>query len=61
MGQIIEFNARKDAKRERVEALMKGRVEHYSCDTCGADIEVINGVFPKKCPGCGVDIAEWRE
>ena len=31
---------------------MKGTYEEYTCDCCGADIEVIDGDFPERCPSC---------
>lgn len=63
MAEIISFfDRKKPQKREisRVEALAKGRIQHYSCDSCGADIEVINGEYPDRCPGCGLIITEWK-
>ena len=59
MAQIIKFQKRNDA--ERVKALVKGEIRTFTCDTCGADIEVINGVYPKKCPGCGLEIEHWNK
>ena len=62
MAQIIEFR-KKDhsmSKADRYKAIAKGRIEKYACDTCGTEFEVIDGVFPDLCPGCGrmINIAE---
>ena len=59
MAQIIKFQKRNDA--ERVKALVKGKIKVFTCDTCGTDIEVINEVYPKKCPGCGYEITQWNK
>ena len=66
MGKIIAFNVgRRNGKTqleaERWKAIAKGNIETYSCDMCGADIEVINGKFPDKCPGCGLSILHWND
>ena len=59
MAQIIKFQKKTD--KERVKALVKGRIKVFTCDTCGTDIEVINEVYPKKCPGCGYEITQWNK
>lgn len=62
MAQIIEFR-RRDKKEEmsRTEALVKGKIDVYRCDSCGKEFEVINDVFPDTCPGCGVVISVWND
>ena len=62
MGTIIQFRRRqvKSDDAERVEAMVKGNIEVYTCNTCGEDFEVLNSRFPKTCPCCGVEIDEWR-
>lgn len=64
MGEVIEFarfkqrsKSTKDA--ERLKALFNGNVEVYVCEECGGDIEVINNVFPTRCPCCGLRISDW--
>lgn len=61
MAQIIEFGRKKQAmsQAERYKAIAKGRIERYSCDTCGTEFEVIDGKAPACCPGCGRSI-EWH-
>ena len=67
MGQIIEFKKREKKKSvrvndaERYKALVKGKIDVFTCDNCGSDIEVINGVYPERCPGCGLKIAHYDE
>lgn len=62
MAQIISFVKRKQVSdnAERLRALVEGRIRHFTCDDCGADIEVIDKNFPKKCPGCGLEIIGWK-
>lgn len=58
MAQIIKFRSkRQDIKR--TEALIKGTIVCYTCDDCGAEIEVIDDEFPRYCPECGTEILEW--
>ena len=54
---VIQFRPRN--KTNRVEALVKGQIERYSCDTCGNEFEVVFGNRPDKCPSCGLKI-NWR-
>ena len=51
MGEIILFEPKMKSKK-RLEAMMKGTLEEYSCDSCGEDIDVIDGNYPDRCPGC---------
>ncbi len=51
MGEIIMFLPRMQ-RRKRIEAMMKGTLEEYSCDNCGEDIDVIDGDYPDRCPEC---------
>ena len=62
MAQIIEFSkrVRTISDAERYKAMAKGNIKEFTCDSCGADIEVVNGVYPKKCPGCGLNITQWN-
>ena len=61
MGIIIDFmDAKAKNSMSRVEALCKDRILYFTCDECGADIEVINDVKPERCPGCGLIIEEWK-
>lgn len=55
MSNIVQFRPRQknEPQQNRVEALMKGQLEEYTCDTCGGDFEVMFGNFPDKCPHCG--------
>ena len=66
MAQIIAFNVgRRNGKKlleaERWKAIAKGRIRHFTCDDCGADIEVINEDYPDLCPGCGRFISGWKK
>ena len=63
MAKIIEFRRkeRKVSDAERLRALVEGRIRHFNCNGCGADIEVIDKKFPKCCPGCGLEIEEWND
>lgn len=63
MAQIIEFKKSKKVEKpgkNRVEALVKGRIRVFTCDECGARIEVINGEYPDRCPGCNREITKWK-
>ena len=44
----------------RTEALIKGLIETYTCDSCGGDFEVINEQFPERCPCCNMEM-EWED
>jgi len=65
MAQIITFNVgRRNGKtleQERLKALAKGRIRHFTCNDCGADIEVINEDYPDICPGCNRLITHWNK
>ena len=56
---IIQFKPRVKGSKNRVEALMKGEIEVYSCNACGEDFEVMFEDFPEKCPYCG-KIIDWE-
>jgi len=64
MGVIVEFKpVKKKIKSDsakRIEALIKGKIEAYTCDNCGGHFEVINDDFPTHCPCCGMEM-EWDE
>ena len=64
MGVIVEFRPRSKKKQsgeaKRLEAMIKGKLEVYTCDNCGGDIEVINDEFPSHCPHCNVELLEWE-
>ena len=60
MGQIIEFRPR-SKQMNRTEALVKGKIENYRCDSCLEYFEVIDDNLPDKCPHCGVKIDEWLD
>ena len=34
------------------------KLEEYTCDSCGEDVEVIDGEYPERCPGC-LRIITW--
>ena len=55
---IIEFKPR--SKTNRVEALAKGKIRVFTCDTCGYDMEVLFNQFPENCPNCGLHI-NWED
>ena len=61
MGDIVQFRPRvkTDVSHNRTEALMKGQLEVYTCNTCEEDFEVLFNDFPDKCPHCGRKI-EWE-
>lgn len=56
MCTIIQFDTnyklRHMKSKIRVEAMIKGEIEEYTCDTCGTDFEVISDNKPDSCPGC---------
>ena len=54
---IVQFKPK--SNKNRVEALMKGKITIFTCDTCGGDIEVLFDNFPDKCPNCGLKM-DWR-
>ena len=58
MGEIVQFRPRQTKEINRVEALMKGQVETYTCNNCGEDFEVIYNNRPDKCPNCFYSI-DW--
>lgn len=53
---IIQFKPK--SKTDRVEALIKGKIRIFTCDTCGYDMEVLFNQFPDECPNCGLHI-DW--
>ena len=63
MAQIISFVKKQKTTEEanRWKAIAKGQVRHFTCDDCGADIEVINEDYPDLCPGCGRFISGWKK
>lgn len=62
MAKIVEFKRRekKMDSVDRYKALSKGNIRTFICNTCGESIEVINGVQPERCPGCGLRISNWK-
>lgn len=56
---IIQFRPRERGSKNRVEALMKGEVETYTCNDCGEDFEVLFENFPEKCPHCN-RVIDWE-
>ena len=59
MGKIIQFRPRKkEISQNRVEAMMKGQLEEYICNTCGKNFEVLFDNKPERCPHCN-RIIEW--
>ena len=62
MAEIISFmdSIKRRDEMSRAEALAKGRIKYFSCDDCGADLDVINDEYPDRCPGCGLLIAHWN-
>ena len=55
MGNIIQFAPRSkkvSTNTNRVEALVKGELDVYICDTCGEEFEVVFDNKPDKCPHC---------
>ena len=63
MAKIIEFKKKetKVSDAERYKALSKGEVRIFTCDICGEEFEVINGKFPKSCPGCGLEFESFNK
>lgn len=57
MGEIIRFEQIMRIKKRR-EAMMRGKLEEYTCDSCGEDVDVIDGDYPERCPGC-LRIISW--
>lgn len=61
MSNIVQFRPvqkKKEPQRNRVEALMKGQVRTFNCDSCGGEFEVLYNNFPDKCPHCGLEF-DW--
>lgn len=53
MSNIVYFEPkRKKSPVNRIEALVKGELEVYVCDTCGEEFEVAFGNKPEVCPHC---------
>ena len=63
MAQIISFVKKQSTVKEaeRWKAIAKGQIRHFTCDDCGADIEVINEQYPERCPGCNRIISGWKK
>lgn len=61
MAQIIEFKKKEKKVMSRTEALVKGRVRVFTCDSCGEEFEVIDDKYPDYCPGCGLEIETWNK
>ncbi len=62
MAEVISFADFRKIKREisRAEALAKGRIQYYTCDSCGEHMEVFNKEYPDICLGCGRRIVKWN-
>ena len=66
MGKVIQFKPKNVVSnepvtdRDRVEAMVKGQLETYICDSCGASFEVLFDKKPSKCPSCGL-IFNWSK
>lgn len=59
MGEIIQFKFRqKETSQNRVEAMVKGQLDTYVCDTCGESFDVLFDNKPERCPHCN-RIIEW--
>ena len=55
MGEILQFRPRSGqtfTSRDRVEAMVKGQLDEYTCDSCGGVFEVLFDEKPNKCPHC---------
>ena len=64
MGDILIFNPNASNKtkieaKSRIEALAKGELETYVCDSCGKRFEVMFDNKPEYCPGCFARI-RWQ-
>lgn len=53
---IIQFKPK--SKTNRVEALMKGEITYFTCNTCGKGFEVYFNDRPDECPHCKRNI-DW--
>lgn len=61
MSNVIQFKPRRDCEvssRDRVEAMVKGKIETYECNNCGELFDVLFGNRPDKCPNCNLRI-DW--
>ena len=66
MGIVVNFEdyikiSRHYKGTNRIEALVKGRLSTYTCDSCGRDFEVDKDHRPDKCPNCNVHIDVWND
>lgn len=62
MGNILQFRPKSsDTNKDRVEAMVKGQLDVYVCDSCGEEFEVYFGRKPKRCPSCDVIFTGWNE
>lgn len=61
MGEIVQFRPRvkQENSNNRIEALMKGQVDEYTCQNCGEDFEVLFDNKPDRCPHCNM-LIEWE-
>lgn len=59
LGNIVKFEKKHNEINERAKLLAMGRIEIYTCDACGEDIEVVDGIKPERCPGCDREI-DWE-
>ena len=57
-AQVFKQVSNEEARR--LSALVTGKLEVYTCNNCGGDIEVIDGEFPTHCPHCNVELLEWE-
>ena len=57
MGKVVDFGEYKKQKDEayRLKMLSEGKIEEYTCNSCGETFEVYDDNFPQKCPHCGVE------
>ena len=63
MGEILQFRPRREqefSSRDRVEAMAKGQLDEYRCDSCGGIFEVLFNKKPDVCPHCKLRI-NWSE
>jgi len=56
---IVQFKPRRaNMNSNRVEAMIKGQIESYECNSCGKEFEVLFEQFPERCPHCNMRI-DW--
>lgn len=60
MSNIIQFKPKVNKSRDRVEAMVKGQLRTFTCDSCGEVFEAYFNNLPSACPNCKLRI-RWED